>query len=161
MSIENDAILGLSTRPDRMSEGQNGARVRLLRIGAIAFLTLLMSALLSSAAAAENSPARKLGRGIANLSLGVMAIPGEIIETTRESGPAVGMTWGLIKGTGMMAATEVIGLWEVLTCPFATPPDYTPILDPEFPWQRFTDREKNRSARKVRTATAGGRRARE
>jgi len=61
----------------------------------------------------------------------------------------------------MMVATEVIGLFEVITCPFATPPDYKPILDPEFPWQRFTNREENRSARKVRTATAGGRRVQE
>jgi putative exosortase-associated protein (TIGR04073 family) len=127
----------------------------------IASLVVLASIVVSTSAAAENSPARKLGRGFANLGLGVMAIPAEMIDTTRESGVAVGLTWGLVKGTGMMAATEVIGLWEVVTCPFATPPDYTPILAPEFPWQRFNDRPEKRSVRKVRTATAGGRRARE
>jgi putative exosortase-associated protein (TIGR04073 family) len=161
MSGENESVDGFSVLDVRMLDGQNEGWSRLWRVVSIVFLTVLMSILLSSSAAAENSPARKLGRGLANLSLGVMAIPGEIIETTRESGPTVGMTWGLIKGTGMMAVTEVIGLWEVMTCPFATPPDYTPILDPEFPWQRFTNREENRSARKVRTATAGGRRVRE
>jgi putative exosortase-associated protein (TIGR04073 family) len=161
MSTESDAAPGLLAIHSRMRDGEREPRSRIWRTVSIAFLTMLMGTLLSSAASAENSPARKLGRGVANLSLGVMAIPGEIIETTRESGPAVGMTWGLLKGTGMMVATEVIGLFEVVTCPFATPPDYTPILDPEFPWQRFTNREESRSARKVRTATAGGRRVRE
>ena len=135
--------------------------LRLSSSGALVILALLLGVLLSTPAVADNTPARKLGRGIANLSLGVMAIPSEIIETTRSSGPAVGMTWGLVKGTGMMAATEIIGLWEVMTCPFATPPDYTPILAPEFPWQRFTNREATRPVRRARTATAGGRRVRE
>ena len=134
MSSENESILGFPVLHGGMRDGQNEQRSRSWRIVSIACLMVLMSGFLANAAAAE---------------------------TTRESGPAVGMTWGLIKGTGMMAATEVIGLWEVMTCPFATPPDYTPILDPEFPWQRFTNREENRSARKVRTATAGGRRVRE
>lgn len=129
------------------------------RSAPIAIAAFMLYILLSTQAAAENTPARKLGRGVANVSLGVMAIPSEIIETTRMSGPAVGMTWGLIKGTGMMAATEIIGIWEVMTCPFATPPDYVPILDPEFPWQRFTDREEIRAVRKARTASAGGRRS--
>ena len=122
---------------------------------------LLIASLLPTPSVAESSPARKLGRGLANVSLGVMAIPSEIIDTTRESGPAVGMTWGLVKGTGMMVATEVIGLWEVLTCPFATPPNYVAILDPEFPWQRFTKSDSTPTRRKVRTATAIGRRVRE
>ncbi len=135
--------------------------LRFPRTCSIALLVFLVCTVFSAAAGAENTPARKLGRGFANVGLGFMAIPSEMIETTRESGPAVGMTWGLIKGTGMMAAVEIVGLWEVLTCPFATPPDYKPILEPEFPWQRFKDRETSRSARKARTATASGRRARE
>ena len=132
--------------------------------GRVAFLMTVMflvGALSPATVSAENSPARKLGRGFSNLGLGVMAIPDEIIETTRESGPAVGVTWGLIKGTGMMLTTEMVGLWEVVSCPFATPPNYEPILSPEFPWQRFTKQDPPSSERKVRTARAGGRRARE
>ena len=112
-------------------------------------------------ASAENSPARKLGRGIANLSLGVMAIPSEVMETTRERGPAIGVTWGFLKGSVMMVVTEAVGLWEVVTCPFATPPDYVAILDPEFPWQRLSPPENQTRKRRVRTGTGGGRRDRE
>lgn len=122
---------------------------------------LLALAVLPGLSRAEDGPARKLGRGAANLGLGVFAIPSEIIDTTRRSGPALGVTWGLVKGSGIMVATEIVGLWEIMTCPFATPPDYRPILDPEFPWQRFTSREGRDGARRAGTATAGGRRVRD
>ena len=88
-------------------------------------------------ATARDSAARKVGRGAANLTLGVLAVPGEIVRTTRTSGPFVGATWGLAKGVGMLVATEVVGVWEVLTCPFETPPGFKPILHPEFPWGYF------------------------
>ncbi len=124
-----------------------------------ALLTGLLAFALAGAASAQDSPARKLGRGAANLSLGVLAIPSEVVETTKERGPAVGVTWGLAKGIGLMVATEVIGLWEVLTCPFATPPDYRPILSPEFPWQRFTgDPRAKTDVRTAGSAPGGGRR---
>lgn len=86
----------------------------------------------------EDTPARKLGRGLANTTLGVLAIPGTIADVSRERGPFVGVTWGLVKGTGYFAATEVVGVFELLTAPFAVPPDYEPFLGPEFPWQHFT-----------------------
>ena len=109
---------------------------RRLGVGLLALCLALCVA--GSAAAVEDSPARKLGRGFGNLTLGILQIPAEVIDTTKENGPAVGVTWGLIKGTGMMVATTAVGLFEVLSCPFATPPDYRPILSPEFPWQLFT-----------------------
>lgn len=126
-------------------------------------LALVVIALaVPSNVAANDSPARKLGRGAANLSLGVLAIPDVIIETTKQRGPALGVTWGLVKGTGVMLATEVVGLFEIVTCPFATPPDYRQILNPEFPWQRFTqEADQKPSRRKGRTASEGGRRDRE
>ncbi len=105
-----------------------------------------------SLASARDTAARKLGRGVANLSLGVLAIPGEIVETTRESGPFVGATWGFTKGVGMMVATEVVGLWEFLTCPFETPPGFEPILEPEFPWGYFYEGSRSRPARALRDA---------
>ena len=83
------------------------------------------------------SSARKLGRGAANVSLGILALPGEIVDTTREKGPFVGATWGLVKGVGMTVVTELVGVWEIVTCPFQFPPDWKPIISPEFPWQRF------------------------
>lgn len=37
----------------------------------------------------------------------------------------------------MFVATEVVGVWEVITCPFETPPGFKPILKPEYPWGYF------------------------
>jgi len=104
---------------------------------------LLVASLLvltPSMASARDSAARKFGRGLSNLSLGVLAIPGQIKETSEDKGPFIGATWGLVKGVGFMAATEVVGVFEFLTCPFETPPDFKPIMEPEFPWQYFTER---------------------
>jgi putative exosortase-associated protein (TIGR04073 family) len=99
---------------------------------------LCLCLLVPATVSAKDSSARKLGRGFANVTLGVAAIPGEIMETTREKGPALGATWGFTKGVGMMVATELVGVWEVLTCPFEFPPGFKPILTPEYPWQYFT-----------------------
>ena len=119
------------------------------------WIVLPLAVLLASlpgTASARDTAARKLGRGVANLSLGVLAIPGEIVETTRENGPFVGATWGFTKGVGMLVASEVVGLWEVLTCPFETPPRFEPILEPEFPWGYFYESDRARSARALREA---------
>ena len=109
-------------------------------------LALVVAWLAAGSAAADSSP-RKLGRGLANLTLGVIVVPAKVIETTRAQGPFVGATWGLVKGLGWMVATEAVGVFEFLTCPFETPPDFKPILDPEFPWGHYEDPAK-RSAKK-------------
>ncbi len=101
-------------------------------------------------AAADDSSPRKLGRGLANLTLGVIVVPAQVIETTRAQGPFVGATWGLAKGLGWMVATEAIGLFEFLTCPFETPPDFKPILAPEFPWGHYQDPEKRTDKKEVK-----------
>jgi putative exosortase-associated protein (TIGR04073 family) len=99
-------------------------------------LTLVL--VVPGTASARDSSARKVGRGAANLTLGVLALPGEIVHTTRDNGVFVGATWGFVKGVVMFATTEVVGLFEVLTCPFETPPGFKPILEPEYPWGYFT-----------------------
>jgi len=96
----------------------------------------------STAAAAEGSAARKVGRGFANVTLGVLAIPGEMVQRTKKSGPGLGVTVGFAWGVGKFVAHEVVGVWEILTCPFEWPPDFRPILDPEFPWEYFTGRTR-------------------
>lgn len=117
----------LAFRPGRARRG-----VLALALG----LGLVLAA--PSLASARDSSARKLGRGLSNVGLGVLAIPGQIVKTSRERGPFIGATWGLVKGVGFMAATEVIGVYEVLTCPFEAPPNFKPIMEPEFPWQSLS-----------------------
>ena len=107
-------------------------------------IALAIALVVPSAASARDTAARKLGRGVSNLTLGVLAIPGQMKDTTEDSGPFIGATWGFVKGVGYVAAHEVVGLFELLTCPFETPPGYKPIMKPEFPWEYFTERRATR-----------------
>lgn len=85
------------------------------------------------------TPARKVGRGFANTILGFLAIPGQMTVQTRERGPATGLLIGFGMGLGWFVASEVLGVYEILSCPFEAPPGYKPILEPEFPWQYFEE----------------------
>ena len=113
----------------------------------LALTFILLAAV--DAGATDSSP-RKLGRGLANMTLGLIVFPAKVIETTRAQGPFVGLTWGLAKGVGWMVATEAIGVFEFLTCPFETPPDFKPILDPEFPWGHYRDADKRKAKQDVK-----------
>ena len=127
-----------------------------LRFGAILTTCALVLILVGpGTAAARDSAARKVGRGAANLTLGVLVLPGAIVQTTRTSGPFVGATWGFVKGVGMLVATELVGLWEIVTCPFETPPGFKPILKPEYPWGYFYEGKRTAStSRTARSASA-------
>ena len=81
--------------------------------------------------------AKKLGRGLVNLITGWVEVPKRITETAREKGTAAGLTWGLIRGIGYGFVRTAAGLYEVVTFPFPAPPDYLPIIQPEFV---FTER---------------------
>lgn len=128
------------TRSLPAADGSRASRMRLLLTTGVLILALAAPAM----ASARDSAARKVGRGAANLTLGVLAVPGEMVQTTRESGPFIGATWGFAKGVGMFVASELVGLWEVVTCPFETPPGFKPILKPEFPWGYFVEDGRER-----------------
>ena len=114
-------------------------RVGLRLVALMVIVSWLLVLPLAASAEKRYTPARKLGRASANITLGFLALPGQVTDTVRESGPFVGATWGLTKGVIAVAVTEVIGVFELLTTPFATPPGYEPIIRPEYPWQYFTE----------------------
>jgi putative exosortase-associated protein (TIGR04073 family) len=97
----------------------------------------LISFSASTASARQYTAAHKFRRGVSNLTLGVLAIPGQMTAKTREDGYAIGLPLGFVQGVGWFVATEVIGVWEFLTCPFEFPPHFRPIIDPEYPWEYF------------------------
>ena len=117
---------------------RNGSNRVLIALAAI--LLVLGSLAPEAALAAPKSrytPARKFQRGISNTTLGVLAIPGQMTAQTRERGAAVGLPLGFVMGIGWFVGSELVGVWELLTCPFPFPAGYKPILEPEFPWQYF------------------------
>jgi putative exosortase-associated protein (TIGR04073 family) len=135
----------LSSRPSQSVRPSKRCQSGIL----ILFLVVLLSAALPGAAFArgEGTPGKKLGRGAINVVLGPLALPGQVVQTTREQGLFLGLTWGVVKGIGWTVATETVGLWEVLTCPFETPPEFAAILDPVYPWEHFTHVDTPRERR--------------
>jgi putative exosortase-associated protein (TIGR04073 family) len=110
------------------------SRRRLVAVLATAAVAL---ALPTVAAADTDTAARKFGRGVAGVTLGVLEIPGNVVQETRTNGVASGVTVGLAVGLGKFVARELVGAYEILTAPFALPADYAPVLEPEFTWGYF------------------------
>src|SRR3990167_4221226 len=77
-------------------------------------------------------PATKLGRGIANVITRWVEIPKRITETSQTDGVAAGITWGLLRGFGYGFIRTAAGFYEFFTFPFPAPPDYEPVIQPEF-----------------------------
>jgi len=84
----------------------------------------------------------KAGRGLAAVATGLLEVPGNVVASTRERGAAVGVPLGLAKGLGMTVVRELVGVYELVTAPVPAPDDYAPILQPEYPWSYFGEREE-------------------
>ncbi len=108
----------------------NGTRVAAI----VAILALLAPV---AAQAVEYTAARKAGRGLAGMTLGVLEVPGNIVQETRENGPGRGWTLGFAMGLGKIVVRTLVGVFEFLTAPFPIPEGYEPIIEPEFPWDYF------------------------
>lgn len=130
-----------SARSERVSSKRIGLGLR--TVSAAIALAMAASTLAPDVALAAPksrfTPARKVGRGFANTILGFLAIPGQMTAQTRERGAATGLPIGFGMGLGWFVASELIGVYEILSCPFEAPPGYKPILEPEFPWEYFED----------------------
>jgi putative exosortase-associated protein (TIGR04073 family) len=106
---------------------------------AAAALALALGALLvpSAAIAQEYTAARKAGRGLAGMTLGVLEVPGNVVQETRTNGIFSGVTIGFAVGLGKLVARELVGVYELVTAPFPLPENFEPVLQPEFAWEYF------------------------
>jgi putative exosortase-associated protein (TIGR04073 family) len=115
---------------------------------------VLAAALFATAAApalasprdTDQSAARKLGRGAADVVAGVLELPGNMVEAHDREG-AAGLPLGFAKGVGMIAVREAVGVYEIVTSPFPVPAGYRPAIRPEYPWDYFDRHEDRRSDR--------------
>lgn len=105
----------------------------ILAAAALAFSLLLTA----PEPALAQSPPHKFGRGVANLALGIMEVPGRMIDEGRRRGPLWAMSLGFAKGVGGFVTRELVGVYEVVTFPAPVPRGYEPILEPEYPWELF------------------------
>ena len=58
--------------------------------------------------------------------------PKNIYDTSVEDNPLSGFTVGLAKGVGMTIVRTGAGVYETVTFPFPIPEGYTPVIEPEF-----------------------------
>ena len=107
------------------------------RAACLLALTLVLPVLALPAAAEERTAADKLGRGLAGMTLGVMEIPGNIVQESRENGAVSGWTVGLSVGLGKFVLRTLTGVYDFVTAPFEVPENFASLMEPEFPWQYF------------------------
>ncbi len=96
-------------------------------------------ALWLAAASAEAADAPKTGsaftkltRGFVNLVTGWVEIPKRVLETSAQSGYWSGFTWGILRGIGYGFVRTAAGGYELITFPFPAPPNYEPVIQPEY-----------------------------
>jgi putative exosortase-associated protein (TIGR04073 family) len=87
----------------------------------------------------EYTAALKAGRGLGNITTGFLEFPAHVIERSRQQGPWLGVPVGLLEGSVRFVQREVVGVYELLTAPFALPAGYEPVMEPEFAWDHFDD----------------------
>ena len=115
---------------------RNGRTVHAMLFGAI---ILCQMPAIAQAEMQPGGAVSKLGRGIINVFTGWVEIPKRVIETSQASGTAAGWTWGLLRGLGHGFVRTAAGLYEVFTFPFPAPPDYQPVIQPEFVFLQETE----------------------
>jgi len=105
---------------------------RLLSKSAAAFLVIFISLAAAPSAHAVDTPWTKFGRGVQNTLLGWVEIfyQPTAIHADGKSWP-IALPAGLLKGIPWAVARTGVGIYEVLTFPFARPEGYKPIMYPE------------------------------
>jgi putative exosortase-associated protein (TIGR04073 family) len=113
-----------------------------IRVAAIAAILALLVPVMAQGV--EYTAGRKAGRGLAGLTLGVLEVPGNIVQETRDHGAARGWSLGFVMGLGKIVSRTLVGAFELLTAPFPLPEGFKPVLEPEFPWDYFESRPPSR-----------------
>ena len=111
------------------------------RFAGVALAAVLLGLPVSAEA---NSAARKAGRGLAGMTCGFLEVPGNMVKLYRERGPAWGFTLGFVQGLGMIVVRELVSVYEFVSSPIEVPPGFEPVIQPEFPWDYFSEGRRSR-----------------
>ena len=94
--------------------------------------TLLFTALMPAREAYADDMWVKLGRGLGNVIFGVSEILYQPAELGKVERWPIAILGGIPKGVFYAVARELVGVYEVLTFPVPVPPNFEPIMKPEF-----------------------------
>ena len=107
------------------------------------FLCLAVVSLLSASAFADiqdppmndYGPTRKLGRGLGNLLFGATELIQNPVLINDQEGNAASWSYGPVKGIGRFFFRTGVGIYEIVTFPFATyKSSYRPPYKSNIPW---------------------------
>lgn len=96
------------------------------------FVVLVFLTFFGAASAFAKDPLTKLGRGITNVLTGWFELPKNMYATSVEQNPFVGLSGGLIHGTGLALRRTAAGLLEMVTFPIPSPAQYESVIEPEY-----------------------------
>lgn len=101
----------------------------------VAFIICAIFAnLIFSPVCLAQDPLKKLGRGVANLTMGWLTFFSTIEDTGKADGVYAAVTYGILKGFAKAIQRTLVGAYETISFPIPYPKDYKPILTkPEFP----------------------------
>lgn len=112
----------------RLLRAAAAAAALAMTIAVFSFLTPFAQA---SSLAPEGTAERKFQRGLLNVAFAPVELSTALAEGQEKDKWVP--TWfpGLIKGSIMTVARASTGVWDILTAPFASPPDHRSALEPE------------------------------
>ena len=109
---------------------------KILLVGIAALLLIHATPVALAEDTETNNRFTKFGRGVANIVISPMEFFTQPVLMSEDHEPAIAIFGGLLKGAGMFLAREGVGIYEVLTFPFAGSHNYGPIITPA---TTFTD----------------------
>ena len=112
---------------------------RILGLGLAGVLCVTLIPPAADAAIDGSKAVMKLVRGGVNLVTGCVEIPKRIHETSQTSGAMTAFTWGTLRGCGYGFVRTAAGAYELVTFLFPAPPDYAPVIQPEFVFLEESD----------------------
>lgn len=90
----------------------------------------------------HTGPIEKFGRGITNVTFGVLEIPIKVYDVGEEKGGLAAITYGLFKGIAYTVARECVGVVDIITFPLPLPGatdwveeggwGYGPLMEPPY-----------------------------
>ncbi|MDP3142928.1 MAG: exosortase system-associated protein, TIGR04073 family [Candidatus Omnitrophota bacterium] len=109
--------------------------MRKFKLTLVLVVTLvILGNMVSPSVCFAQDPIKKLGRGIANLTMGWFTLFSTIEDTGKSDGVYAAVTYGILKGLAKAIQRTAVGAYETISFPIPCPKGYKPILTkPEFP----------------------------
>lgn len=77
----------------------------------------------------------KVSHGFANMTMGFLEMPKNVINISNDSNILVGATLGTLRGSAEGVSRTLVGVVDLLSSPFST----SDFAKPGYPWERFSE----------------------